>query len=113
MSKIITRYLKKVEQTYRSGVATEHSYRSYLKDLLESLGEVITAINEPKRIKCGAPDYIVKKGETTFGYIEAKDIGIYLKNEEKTCISHPGRSWEFGDGSWGKRERHGFPLSRE
>ncbi|MBC7557576.1 MAG: hypothetical protein H7195_11515 [Chryseobacterium sp.] len=34
----------------------------------------IKATNEPKRIKCGAPDYILTKKEIEVGYIEAKDI---------------------------------------
>src|SRR5258706_4739777 len=40
-------YLAKVERAYRAGNATEHTYRSYLKDLLERLAPGITATNEP------------------------------------------------------------------
>ena len=42
------------------------------------------ATNEPKRIKAGAPDYVVTKGETPLGYIEAKDIGVSLDKTEKS-----------------------------
>jgi hypothetical protein len=35
-----------------------HTHRPALKSLIESLALNITATNEPKRIKCGAPDFI-------------------------------------------------------
>jgi predicted helicase len=34
--------------------------------------------NEPARIDCGAPDYILTRKEIPVGYIEAKDIGVDL-----------------------------------
>ena len=37
--------------------------------------------NEPARIACGAPDYIVTKKGIPIGYIEAKDIGVDLKSK--------------------------------
>ena len=43
--------------------------------MIESLVPEISATNEPKRISCGAPDYILTKNEIEIGYIEAKDIG--------------------------------------
>jgi hypothetical protein len=55
-----------------------------LKAFPETVGDKITAINEPQHIKCGAPDFIITKGSTTIGYIEAKDIGISLDNSEKS-----------------------------
>jgi hypothetical protein len=78
----IRNYLRDIEQTYRKGNATEHTYRPNLKDLLESLFPGVTATNEPKRINCGAPDYIITKGQTPLGYIEAKDIGTSLTQIE-------------------------------
>ncbi|MDT7602698.1 MAG: hypothetical protein QOF61_695 [Acidobacteriota bacterium] len=50
----IAAYLKAVEKALAKGDATEHTYRPALKDLIESLGDNVTATNEPKRIKCGA-----------------------------------------------------------
>jgi hypothetical protein len=44
----------------------------------------VRATNEPKRIKCGAPDVIVQHGQTPLGYIEAKDIGESLDKAEKS-----------------------------
>jgi predicted helicase len=79
MSDIQT-YLNQIERAYVRGDATEHTHRPYLKTLVESLQSGITATNEPKRIACGAPDYIITKGtiaqaEIPLGYIEAKDVG--------------------------------------
>lgn len=75
-------YLKAVEKTLSLGNATEHSYRPALKTFIESFAAGITATNEPKRVKCGAPDYVLTRGETPVGYIEAKDIGVNLDKVE-------------------------------
>ena len=75
-------YLTQIEQALKAGNATEHTHRPALKALLESLEPGVTATNEPKRIKCGAPDYIVTRGDIPLGYIEAKDIGISLDEVE-------------------------------
>jgi predicted helicase len=77
-------YLKDIEQAHRMGNATEHTYRSNLKKLLEAFAPGVTATNEPKRIKCGAPDFIITKQQTPLGYIETKDIGISLDHTEHT-----------------------------
>lgn len=53
-------YLQKIQSTYATGDATEHSHRSTLEALLEALGDDIQAINEPRRIECGAPDLAVQ-----------------------------------------------------
>ncbi len=77
-------YLKTLGQDLARGNATEHTHRSTLKQLLEDAFPSITATNEPKRIKAGAPDYVIQKGHTPLGYIEAKDVGIDLLKVEKT-----------------------------
>lgn len=81
-------YLDKISALYKAGNATEHSYRPALKEYLESLLPGITATNEPKQQKCGAPDYIVTrhtKGNTfDIGYIEAKDVGKNLDEIENS-----------------------------
>ena len=69
-------YINIVNQKYRAGNATEHTYRGVLEQLMQSLLPKLRIVNEPKREKCGAPDYIAsrKDGMPVF-YIEAKDIG--------------------------------------
>lgn len=80
-------YIAEINKAYQRGDATEHTHRPALKNLIESINDKITAINEPKRIDCGAPDLLVtfKKRtiEQSIGYIECKDIGINLNQTEK------------------------------
>lgn len=75
-------YLAQVEQAYKAGNATEHTHRPALKDLLEAFQPGITATNEPKRIKCGAPDYIITRKDIPLGFVEAKDIGVSLDDTQ-------------------------------
>ena len=83
MTNQIQAYLQDVTQIYQKGNATEHTYRPALKKLLESFGNDILAVNEPKRIACGAPDFWIGQGALEVGHLEAKDIGISLKSLEK------------------------------
>ena len=68
-------YVEKIGREWRSGQATEHTYRPMLKELFEALLPRVLVINEPKHIECGAPDYLIRRGTDTLGFIEAKDIG--------------------------------------
>jgi predicted helicase len=77
-------YITELQKKQATGVAIEHAYRPALQYYLEGLLPNIQAINDPKRQKCGAPDYIVRKGELDVGYIEAKDINVSLDKTEKT-----------------------------
>jgi hypothetical protein len=78
-------YISTINQRYQQGYATEHTFRGDLVNLLESLVPEIRATNEPKRQSCGAPDYIITKGEIPVGFIEAKDIGDKdLEGKKKT-----------------------------
>ena len=80
----INEYLKLIKNKFSTGISTEHSYRADLQNLLNEMVKGITITNEPKRQKCGAPDYIIQKKEVPLGYIEAKDIGIDLNKTEKS-----------------------------
>ena len=69
-------YISTVNQKYRAGNATEHSYRGALEQLIQTLLPKLRIVNEPKRVKCGAPDYIASRRDSMpVFYIEAKDIG--------------------------------------
>ncbi len=76
-------YIKTLEQELSAGNSTEHTHRTAIKTLLETLVPGITATNEPRRIECGAPDFIISKGAITIGYIEAKDVDKSLDEAEK------------------------------
>ena len=78
-------YIETINQRFRLGNATEHTFRGDLQHLLESLVTDIRATNEPKRQSCGAPDYIITRGEIPVGFIEAKDVGDKdLEGKKKT-----------------------------
>lgn len=68
-------YIESINQRYKLGNATEHTFRGDLARLIETLVPEIVATNEPKRQSCGAPDYILTKNDIPVGFIEAKDIG--------------------------------------
>ena len=74
----IAEYLSSIARLHASGRATEHSYRGDLQQLLSPLCTGVTVTNEPQRIACGAPDYILTKKDIPVGYIEAKDVGMDL-----------------------------------
>ncbi len=75
----LQKFLSDVSAIYQTGAATEHSYRAALQSLLSSTGDDIIALNEPKRVKCGAPDFIVSQGDIVIGHVEAKDIDIGIR----------------------------------
>ena len=78
-------YISTISQRFQLGNATEHTFRGDLQLLLESLVPDVRATNEPKRQSCGAPDYIITRGEIPVGFIEAKDIGDKdLEGNKKT-----------------------------
>lgn len=74
MANEVENYLDGVIQKYKTRQTTEHSFRGELQKFFEDTVKGIQAINEPRRQKCGAPDYIVQKKSIPIGYIEAKDI---------------------------------------
>ena len=73
----ISEFISKVQGIHATGNATEHSYRSAFEALFETFG--VTALNEPKRVKCGAHDFIISSGEIVIGHVEAKDLHIGLR----------------------------------
>lgn len=70
----VTEYIKELNAQYKTGKATEHSYRPALKELLQSLLPKMTVINEPRRYDFGAPDYILMRKDAPVAFIEAKDF---------------------------------------
>ena len=74
----IQQYIAKVETLYKTGNAREHSYRGDLQNLIMAILPDVLVTNEPARVDCGAPDYVLTRKDIPIGYIEAKDIGIDL-----------------------------------
>jgi len=71
---LLSDYINRVNQLYQTGISTEHSFRGILDELLRSIDTSILVTNEPKKIECGAPDYLISKKQIPVGYIEAKDL---------------------------------------
>ena len=78
MSATINTYLKALDG-YQ---ATEHSHRPALKALFEAMMPDAQATNEPRRIECGAPDFVIHRKEIPFGYAETKNIGANLDSRD-------------------------------
>lgn len=81
-SQAIKEYLKALNTHVQAGNATEHTHRPAMQTLLEEILPDLLITNEPQRIKCGAPDFILTHGKIPVGYIEAKDIGVNLDDKK-------------------------------
>ena len=102
-------YIKSLQTNLSLGNATEHTHRPVLKTLLESVGDRVTATNEPKRVECGAPDFVITKAvqnQFIVGYVEAKDVGYDLEQIERDSKrANPSTS----NGRQFKRYRESLP----
>ena len=78
-ARLIEEFIKTVTQIYKTGQATEHSYRPALQKVFNALESGVTALNEPKREKVGAPDFAISRGGIVIGHCEAKDLHIDLR----------------------------------
>ena len=67
-------YLDEVRSKHLSGQATEHSYRPALETLFRSIDSKLEVINEPKRVRVGAPDFVFNRNYVSIGWAEAKDL---------------------------------------
>ncbi|MFZ1813423.1 MAG: hypothetical protein WBO55_12360 [Rhizobiaceae bacterium] len=55
---LIQTYLAEVQRIYATGAATEHSYRAVLASLFDKIETGVTALNEPKGVAVGRPDFV-------------------------------------------------------
>lgn len=69
-------YISELNKQFRTGIAREHSYRPALQQMLSAILTDMVVINEPARIDCGAPDFIIsrKSDNIPVAFVEAKDI---------------------------------------
>jgi type I restriction-modification system DNA methylase subunit len=78
----VSQYVSSVTKEYRTGKASELSYRSYFKSFIESTGKEIHLSEEQKAIKrIGRPDFTSFAKSIKNGYIETKDIPVDLDQE--------------------------------
>lgn len=77
---MLNQYFKNIYKTYKTGDATEASYYSDLKklldDFLKSKGIDPNITIQPRRTKAGIPDFTIRKGKELIGYVEAKDLFV-------------------------------------
>lgn len=67
-------YIKELDQLYQVGNTTEYSFRGALASYLQSLLPKFIVTNEPRRIDCGAPDYVITQKNQPIAFLEAKDV---------------------------------------
>lgn len=77
----IQQYIDKINTLFKTGNAREHSYRGDLQNLIMAILPDVLVTNEPARVDCGAPDYVLTRKDIPIGYIEAKDIGVDLASK--------------------------------
>lgn len=84
MSDVIAEYVAALNNRYKTGYAKEHTYRADLQSLFERLMPDVRAINEPSRMRCGAPDFMMMRRGVPFGFAEAKDVDKNLDSADYT-----------------------------
>ena len=68
-------FFETLRSTFRTGQASEHSYRPALQALFEAVSPAdVAAVNEAKQTEFGAPDFIFFRDQVAVGHCEAKDI---------------------------------------
>jgi predicted helicase len=72
-------YIQTLDKELAAGNTTEHTHRTALKILFQSLDPAVIATNEPQHITAvGAPDFRIIQKKMPIGYVECKDIGKNL-----------------------------------
>jgi len=83
-TQIFKTYISSIQSALQKGNAGERTHYPALKALIESLFPEITATVEPARIECGAPDFVITRGDIPLGYIEAKDVGADMTAAQRS-----------------------------
>lgn len=75
----VAQFFEDIREVYKTGEASEHSYRPALKSLFDALSpDDLAAVNEPRRTDVGAPDFSFLRDGVPVGHCEAKDIDLGL-----------------------------------
>lgn len=78
----INSYLESVNKHFKSGYASEHTYRGDFAELIKGIVPNIHITNEPSKVTdCGNPDYVITRKKIPVGFIEAKDLGKDLNSK--------------------------------
>ena len=88
---ILRQYLKTIEKKLATGDATEHTHRSALEAMVESLASGIIATNEPKHI-----DALVKESKLPASTVLSSLVQLTIKKLAKEL---PGKVFVAKKGS--------------
>ncbi len=102
----VSTFLTEITSQLKTGQATEHSYRPALAHLFVNVLPGAQAINEPKRVKYNAPDFVIQQGTSPIGHVEAKDIDVAL---EQIVADSERAQPKTDNGKQLKRYRAAFP----
>jgi hypothetical protein len=95
----LTHYRHQLDTALQAGNATEHTHRPALKTLLESLDLRLTATNEPRRVACGAPDYVITRDTLIVGLHLLESPAV---RQHRTTYPQAGNNEIPNRGSWPK-----------
>lgn len=105
----LQQYITKIDTLYKTGNAREHSYRGDLQNLIMAILPDVFVTNEPARVDCGAPNYVVTRKDVPIGYSDARlfsyvpsvvfnninsNLPVLLSGER-----NKGHAW-VADGTW-------------
>ena len=76
-------YIASINERYKQGISSEHSYRGDLEALIRELQPNVHVTNEPANVtECGNPDFVITRDQIPIGFIEAKDLGKDLNHKQ-------------------------------
>ena len=80
----VSEYIEKVNNSNKSGITSENSFRGDLQNLLESLLPNLSVTNEAMSIVYGTPNYVISEEGLPIVYIKTTDIGTDLDELDGT-----------------------------
>ena len=90
MNEHIQTYLDQLKQKYARNVGHGRKHFSLLAELLHRFDSELTLINDDASAVCGAPNYILLKGNELIGYVEVQNTGTDLEKaiQSDRCKQH-------------------------
>ncbi len=71
----VSEYIEKVNNSNKSGITSENSFRGDLQNLLETLLPNLSVTNELSSIEYGTPNYVISEEGLPIAFIKTTDIG--------------------------------------
>ena len=80
----VSEYIEKVNNSNKSKINSENSFREDLQQLLKTLLPNLSITNKPMCIEYGIPNYIISEEGLPIAYIKTTDIGTDLNDLDAT-----------------------------